>query len=581
MPLVIRTERKSSPNYQEDPRARVIDELQRISRDSRDDLLGDDWAEAARKFYNVEGVVGKVPSFRPQVQIPQLQTLAITEATELSDLSPKVYIYDKGSGQVDQERSRSFQEEWKSLWVNHHTMYSSIWGMLAGIGYLQFGYDPFADSGFGAIWCRDRAPDSLDIDPTARCRHDATYMISEDRLYPDQVTYYWPETGRDLAAEAISPGLSARNSPASVGTLPPKMRFPEGPMRQFDGPVEGDQPEADGRLRVRYLYIDDKTVELVKDLAGGNSAALVEKAQATDKRGQFTRRLRYPNKRLIVCVSGRTSRCVADGDNPTPGNAYPFIPIYGLPPISGFYPPPPSRYTRDLQALAERTLTQVFENLVRLNNGIWFIDKNTGIDLNSFQGLPAEVVEYDGQAGKEPTFVTPGVIQESVLKLVEWMLSTQKELQGFNQSREGTPGQGNLSAELYEASIFQSKALTRCRARLLSHSMYEAADLVFNMMATYYRKDRAYPSNEGGFSMSTWKPYMGEGAKRARLHIDPISLLPISQAAMRQMAPMLKETGSIDTQTLLEALGVPDAASIAARTSRELALQALQKAKRR
>src|SRR5258707_15098175 len=127
MALTIRTERKSSPDANMDPRVRVIDELQRISRDIRDEVLGDDWAENARKFYNVEGVVGKVPSFRPQVQIPQLQVLAIQEATELTDISPKVFIYDKSSGQTDQSRSRSFQEEWKELWVNHHTMFASIW----------------------------------------------------------------------------------------------------------------------------------------------------------------------------------------------------------------------------------------------------------------------------------------------------------------------------------------------------------------------------------------------------------------------------------------------------------------------
>src|SRR5438046_9214781 len=140
MPLVIRTERKSSPNYQEDPRARAIDELQRISRATRDDMLGEDFAEAARKFYHVEGIVGKVPSFRPQVQIPQLQVLSLTEATELTDISPKVYIYDKATGNADSARSKAFQEEWKSLWVNHHLMFSSLWGQGAGSGVLHLSY---------------------------------------------------------------------------------------------------------------------------------------------------------------------------------------------------------------------------------------------------------------------------------------------------------------------------------------------------------------------------------------------------------------------------------------------------------
>lgn len=580
MPLVIRTERKSSPNANDDPRLRCMDELQRLSRDSRADFLGDEFAEAAKKFYAVEGIVGKVPSFRPQVNIPQLQVLSIQEATELTDLSPKVYIYNRDDGSVDQERSRCFQEEWKYLWVNHHLLYANLWAMLAGIGWLQVGYDPFMDKGLGSIWVRHVQPDAIDVDMGGTCMDDITYLIKEDRLYPDKVAYYWPETGAGISTEAINPGIGARQSPASAGTLPPKLKFPEGPMRQFDGPVESEGVESDGRLRVRYLWIDDRTVEVVREAAGGDSADLVAKAQQTDNRGFTTRRLRYPNKRIIIGASGRTSRIVADGDNPTAGGRYPFFPIYGLPPISGFYPPPPTRYSRDLQALCERTLTQIFENVVRLNNGIWFIDSNSKIDLNSFQGLPAEVVEYDGMAGKPPQFETPNAIQESVMKLIEWMMNKQKELQGFNPSREGTPGAGNLSAELYEASIFQSKVLTRCRARLLAHSVSQIASLIFDMMATYYKQSKIYPTTEGQFSINTWKTGDGFAARKMSLHIDPISLMPISQAAMRQMAPMLKETGSIDTQTLLEALGVPDAAGIAARTSRELALQALQKARR-
>ena len=95
MPLTIRTESKSSANYNADPRIRSIDELQRIATESRDDFLGDDWANEAKRFYSMEGLLGKAPSFRPQVQIPQLQMLSVSEATDLTDSSPKVYIYNK------------------------------------------------------------------------------------------------------------------------------------------------------------------------------------------------------------------------------------------------------------------------------------------------------------------------------------------------------------------------------------------------------------------------------------------------------------------------------------------------------
>jgi hypothetical protein len=574
MPLTIRTEApKSSNRYNLDPRVRCIDELQRIAQDARDDYLGDDWAEQTKKFYSMEGMLGKAPSFRPQIQIPQLQVLALSEAQDLSDVSPQVYIYDKQTGNKDDQRSRAFMEQWKSCWVNYHLMFATLWAQFCGIGFIQCGYDPFGDNGFGLCWARHRAPDTVFVDQGAMTmsREDCTYSILEDRFYPDQVAYNWPETGAGMRAEAIMPG--GKNSPATLPGVPHKMRFPDGPMRMQGSFNDTDEIQSDGRLRVRYLFIDDRTIEAVREDAGSDSAAIVE-------RGTYTKRLRYPNMRLIVSVSGTNGRVVADGDNPIPGGRHAVVPVYGLPPLSGFYPPPPSRYTRDLQLYVERLMTQIFENVVRLNNGCWFIDKGTGINTDMFGGLPGEVQVINDQS-RVPTLVMPNALNQQVLQLAQYLLGLQKELQGHTQSREGVPGAGNISPELFEASIYQSQRLTRMRARLLAKSVDEIANTLFDLMQLNYTQPRVYPTNEGGFSIATWKPCYGIGSRDIKLHIDPSSLLPISQAAMRQMVPTLRQEGMIDVKTGLEALGVPDAQGIADRLMREQALAALQKIGRR
>lgn len=582
MALTLWTEApKTSRHYNSDPRVRAIDELQRISSDHRDDKLGDDWYQEAKKFYTLEGLVGRAPTFRPQVNIPQLQVLSISEATDLTDSSPRVTIYDRATGNTDQERSRAFMEQWRECWTNYHLLFASLWAQFVGIGFMQYGYDPFADSGFGQVWCAKRNPDSVWVDPgasTLRAGTDCTYIVLEDRYYPDQVAYFWPETGAGMQAEPITGTSQA--SPAAASGMPHKLRMPDGPMRLAVGPNEADELQSDGRLRTRYLFIDDRTIEIVQEQAGGQSAKVVEMGMARDSRGHPTRRLKYPNMRLIVCVAGSSGRVVADGDNPTPGKRFPIVPIYGLPPLDGLYPPPPARYTRDLQSYCEKLATQVFENCVRLNNGIWFVDKGTGIHPESFGGLPGELAMIDDNS-RIPQAVFPTPIQAPVLQLIQYLLGLQKELQGHSQSREGSPGAGNLSPELFEASIYQSQRLTRCRARMLAKSIHEMATLQFDYMAQYYGESRAFASNEGGFAMSTWKPVYGLGARTMKLHIDPVSLMPISQAAMRQMAPMLKQEGAIDNQTLLEALEVPDAKGISDRLNREMALAALQKLKRR
>lgn len=574
MALTIRTEApKSSRSYNQDPRIRSIDELQRIGVDARDDFLGDDWAEKAKKFYSLDGLLGRAPSFRPQVSIPQLQMLSISEATDLTDSSPKVYIYDKRSGDTDTQRSRAFQEQWRDTGINHQLLYAALWAQFTGIGFIQLGYDPFGDNGFGRIWSASRDPDTAAIDPGAKTmrRDSCSYLVLEDRLYPDQVGYYWPETGAGLRAESIMPG--GKNSPAVLPGVPQKLRMPEGPMRMAYAGNEADEINSDGRMRVRYLYIDDRTIEVVREQAGGDAAKVVEK-------GTWRKALRYPNMRLIVAASGTQGRVVADGDNPTPGGRFPITPIYGLPALTGFYPPAPIKFTQDLQAYCERLLTQLFENTVRLNNGIWFIDKGTGITADSFGGLPGELSIID-DGSRIPQCVFPNAISPQTIQFVQYLLGLQKELQGHSQSREGSPGAGNISADLFEASIYQSQRLTRCRARMLAHSIQEIATTMFDLMATNFTEDRSYATTEGGFSLATWKPIYGLGARNIHLHIDPASLLPISQAAMRQLAPTLRSEGAIDTQTLLESLGVPDANGIAQRVQREQALAALQKLQRR
>ena len=575
MALTIRTERpKSSRDYNQDPRIRSIDELQRIALDARDDFLGDDWGTKVKNFYALEGLLGKAPSFRPQVKIPQLQVLSITEATDITDSSPKVYIYDKKTGENDQQRSRAFQEQWNECFVNYELLFASLWAQFAGVGFLQIGYDPFRDGGFGSIWVKRRDPTTVGIDPGALClqRPDCTYLVLEDRLYPDQVAYGWPESGAGMNAEAIMPG--GKNSPAVLTGMPHKLTFPEGPMRMQNSSLTADEIQSDGRLRVRYLFIDDRTIEVVKEQAGGDSAAIIEK-------GTYSKRLRYPGMRLIVGVSGSSGRVVADGDNPTPGGNFPLVPIYGLPPLSGFYPPPPTRYTEDLQLYVERLLTQIFENQVRLNNGVWFVDKGTGITAETFGGLPGELQLIE-DGSRMPTCVFPqSAANPQVMGFIQSLLALQKELQGHSSSREGSPGAGNLSPELFEASIYQSQRLTRCRVRLLSRSVHQIATQMYNLMCANYTEPRAFASNEGGFATYTWKPVYGVGARNMHLYIDPDSLQPMSQAALRQLAPMLRQEGALDVQTLLEWLQVPDAAGIAGRQAREAGLAALMKVKRR
>src|ERR1700676_2728184 len=142
MALTIMTERKSTPNYNLDPRVKALDELHRMSLDHRDKFLGNNWFSETKDFYNLTGSGQRAPTFRPKVIIPQLQVMSISEATELSDASPKVYIYDRLTGKVDDERGRVFDEQWKHSCINYYLLYGLLWAQISSVGWMQIGYDP-------------------------------------------------------------------------------------------------------------------------------------------------------------------------------------------------------------------------------------------------------------------------------------------------------------------------------------------------------------------------------------------------------------------------------------------------------
>lgn len=269
---------------------------------------------------------------------------------------------------------------------------------------------------------------------------------------------------------------------------------------------------------------------------------------------------------------------VADGDNPTPRAKFPLIPIYALPPLTNFYPPPPSRFTKDLQDLAGRMLTQTFENAVRINNYVWFIDESTGITAEAFGGLPGEV-QIISPNSRPPTLIAPTPMPQHMTQLPQMLLALQKELQGYSDSRQGQPGPGNISPDLYEASLYQSKTLTRCRERLLAHSVKEISEQIFDHMAVYYTGGRSFPSMDENFETIPWLP-LAESNKLG-LYIDPTSLAPISKSALRTMAPQLRAAGALDILTYLKSIDFPDAENVAAKMDREMQLAAIAKSRKR
>jgi hypothetical protein len=556
---VSRTEQHIEQSAAEDNLLLQIDELQRIAADDRKRVTGDNWWQELRDIYNMPpGLDARTtPTFRPRISTPVFQMLALHEASDLADSSPKIYVVTP-KGERDKDREGGIDGQWRQGMFNLKIMCAEIWGLLNGTGFIQCWPDPYANHGRGAINMSWRNPESLYADPACEPFQLPYYQIWEDRMYPDEVRNRWPERGQFIR-NIESPPQPNQLAPMEMAY---GLTFTPGPM-QVTGGLYEDRGPSDGRVRVRYCIVNDSTVvESSKKYAGNG----------TDVSNLVPHRFskKWPNGRLIIDCEGTR---LFDGDNPIPNRGYPNIPLYTMPPIMGYWAPSPLRYVRDLQYTAQRMFTQVFENAVRLNNGVWFIPEETGLTAEDFGGIPAEVRVINPNS-KMPECKMPPAFPAHFLDYPKFLLEMERELMGFTPTREGKPGSGNVGTELFESSVFQSQAMTRMRAKLMAASVQQAAELVFRLMASYMKFGQ-FPAFGEDFKMIKWTGIGDDEIPEWNVYIDPGSIRPMSAAQLHKLAPVLHSQRLIGGKDTLEMLDIPNAGELAKNAEGDLALEAL------
>lgn len=565
-------EKKTSPNYQNPDKTitRQLDELERISRTERDKHLGKDYFTDIKSFYDLEDTRGGViNTFRPQVQIPQLQTLVLNEATDITDASIKVYITN--DGKRDNDREKYYQANWRQGCYNNRILESIIWAMLCNLGYLQVGFSPSARRGKGTTWLESRDPETVNPDPF--CKNDADWSWVQwwDWLYIDEVRRRWPEKGRLVRPRYYAGGADP------YGQVDTNLDYPEySPLSN-----QGNEPEKkifrDNRVRVRNTFLFDNTREKVEAYAGSDSEA----------RGLVHPRFgyKYPDGRWLTDCN---DIILADGNNWCPQlpdderGTFPLVRVAAMPTISNFWGPAPIDLSRSLQNLGERIYTQLFENIVRINNGVIVFKENTGLDPNSIGWLPGEVLVIKNNSDP-PTVVPITPMPQHMITVPASLFALQKELQGFSEARQGQSGGGNVSPDLFDATLWQSHYQTRLRGRLLSESLQRLAQIIWGVDARYRNiADRVFVPNEAkeGMSIAEWEPIDAGSLDKYDAHLDPGSLQVVSAGAMRSVVMALSKSGMIPTKTVLETFSIPNSAEIAEENLREKELAAMGKLKK-
>ena len=547
------TTRKSRPDRS--PISKHLDEWERVSRDYRDRKVGPDWFQQVEDFYNLIDQGGPMPSFRPLIRLTDLQVLMLREANHLADASPKPYIYSTQSGKRDKEREKGLQSEWRRAAVNYHSIFAMLLSLYSGMAPLEFGFDADLRNGKGGTWVKSVDPRRLLFDVTTDYTQKWAYVMKLTPMHYQEVRRRWPLTSRDVHPRVTA---GAQRSPV-IGETGYGFQMPEGPMTTMPGvPNQERALYGDDMVMVRDVYCIDYTREKIesKEIPPGT---IVPEEFAW----------KYPNGRWITECEGSV---LADGDNPYPAKTFPYILFFATPPLFTLWAPPAVRFSIDLQNVASRMYTSNFENAVRLNNGVWFIDERCGIDPNLFGGIPAEVQIINSNS-PVPQCIWPHPMPQHMLQMPELLLNKQKEVQGYSEARQGKPGAGNISPELQDAAVFQSEGLTQLRERMAADSFLRLAKLMFATMGRYL--ERQYLPLRGQSEMETvlWTPL--DRPDQYDVDIDEADLRTVSQTVINKLAPELRKVGALSVRDTLEGINWPNAEEAAERYERELSLQAL------
>jgi hypothetical protein len=534
-------ERAEQANYETEI-VRQLDALQEMVENEREAVLGKNWSMDIERLYNLSEAFSPVPSFRPRILVPELQIDTLHEASDLSDLSPIPYIIRQGKDERDEEREKAFVANWKRSNYNLELLRATIWSQFSGTSYLQVSFDPNADNGMGRVVVTARDPATVFRDPYAMRDEDARFVIFEDSVYVDDVRRQFPENGwRVLYHRPGAPEPSTH-----------RMTLPQGPMSVRPAGSVGDAASrpfasADSRVRRRTCYTEDYSIR----------KATEEERQAADSGGMPNPEWVpvYPNGRLIVECEGVV---LFDGGNPIPLKIKPVVSVYGMPPLMNAFAPPPMKYTLDLQELAERMLTQVYENAVRINNAVVYIDEGTGIDPEEFGGVPGEC-HVITSGSKPPESTWPNAMPQHMMELPKSLLERAEKLRGMTPSRKGITQAGNISAPMQDSALLQSQSLTRLRSRFLADSFQRLSEIVFVFMARFYRSERTFPVFQyQKYEPVLWREVDTEDLDEYIIQIDENSIRPYSQTALRGMVPVMKQLGIIDPETAMELLDIPN-----------------------
>lgn len=532
----------------------------------REEAKFDSFAHYLDMFYGKHWPA-TMPSFRPPVVANELRTLILSEASDLTEPQLRIYITKNPHAQSsrDEDVERAFRTIWSREQVDLKLMYACCWALIVGTGFLSVSWDADAHHGFGDVTIDDVDPRTVLPDGDAINDKKWLYVMREQVLDIPEIRRLFPSSGWRVRPEDRWSVKDTKSSPEGLSSS-----FYLGPLTPA-GSLTGYVPGyKKARARVLDCILRDDTTEETFDEIKG-----IDGNPVLDERGNpllhHTIAPKYPNGRRIVGANGVI---LFDGDNPNPGGDFGLLRVVLEPALGRFWGTGFVHQTAELQLAANKGISSVVENALRLNNGMVVATTNTGLDFETFAGIPGQIVQIN--PGSDFKVVYPPPMPPDMVNFPFVCLDLQRRLLGFPDPRIGMGSRGNVSPELTETEIAQAQATTRLRARLLRYTVQRLAEMIFARIAHGYLTPRMIPAVEGEqWKPVEWKPL--DDPNKYAVYVDPASFDVMSRTMLRRLSVVLYKMQAIDRTALLETIGFPDWERTAERVDRAAAMSAYMK----
>lgn len=546
---------------------RWIEDAAQSSRRARQEDAEFDRFENFLDVFDGQHWPTNMPSFRPPVVANELRTLILSEASDLTEGQLRIFISkDRRFGNRDEERERAFRAIWRREQVDLKLMMATVWGLVIGTAFMSVDWDVDAHGGFGDVRVEADDPRTVLPDPQAVDDKNWTYCIKERILSLMEIRRRWPQSGWRVEPED---GFSQKD-PAPAGREPGMTApFYMGPLTNDDSLLSTGFPGY--RVAAAKVYIvrlQDPTLEEV----------YVETGKDESGTPKMEKRLKpkYPYGRIVIAANRVV---LADGPNMNPSGDFGTVRLLLEPSPGKFWGRGFVHQTSELNLAADKLLSMTIENGIRLNNGIVKMTTNTGLDMETFAGIPAQIIQIN--PGSEFDIVYPNPMPAEMVQAPERYLDLQRRILGFPDARSGVSGRGNVSPDLTEAEIVQAQAVTRLRSRMMYSTVQRLAEMIFSRMIYGYTTERAIPAVEG----EAWKPAIWTAVDNPldySVYVDPASINVMSKTALRRLGIALFKLRAIDRAALLERMEWPDWETVSARLDKadQMAAQAKAMAKK-